>query len=412
MGRRIAPETRQIDATLRTMKKILIIEDDPITGKIYHTQFEKAGYGVDLVADGQEGFYRIQEGKYDGVLLDLMLPHMGGLEILRKIRAQRSFQKLVVVVFTASFMTDMFDAANEAGANRVFHKSNLAPQDLIEVMKQELPVIRGIGTNGQPHTTDERESVDYRAELVETFLKRAPETLDALEAAYQKFVSTSGLSETRASLRELYRRLHAFSGVAGLAGMKRLGDLCNSMEVLLLALHENPTLDTPSPRRTLGRTTEFLRQRFRDLATASDITIDRPVRVLVVSNDLMSRRAASFALNLDGFEVAAHDDSRASLELLAKRAFHLVMVDEAMTGLTGSQLISRMHQAPPNEATPAILALGLPEFQARTASPHAPNLDFIARPYLFAELATKAVTLLLNHQLRDVKPLNMASDQR
>lgn len=59
------------------MKKILIIEDDPITGKIYHTQFANAGYDVELVADGQEGFYRIQEGKYDGVLLDLMLPHMG-----------------------------------------------------------------------------------------------------------------------------------------------------------------------------------------------------------------------------------------------------------------------------------------------------------------------------------------------
>lgn len=291
----------------------------------------------------------------------------------------------------------MFDAANEAGANRIFHKSNLAPQDLIEVMKQELSVIRGIGPNGQPHTTDERASVDYRAELAETFLKRAPETLDALETAYQKYVSTSDPTETRASLRELYRRLHAFSGVAGLASMKRLGDLCLSMETLLLELHENPALNTASPRQTLGRTIDFWRQHFRALATTNRSPFDQPVRVLVVSNDLMSRRAASFALNLDGFEVATHDDSRTSLDLLAKRAFHLVMVDEAMIGLTGSQLISRMRQAPPNESTPAIRALEQREFEARTATHHDPNLDFIARPYQFAELAVKAVTLLFNH---------------
>lgn len=390
--------------------KILIIEDDPITGKMYHTQFEKAGFKVDLVMDGQEGYYRVQEGKYDGVLLDLMLPQMGGLDILRKIRAQRAFQKLVVVVFTASFMSEMFDAANESGANRIFHKSNLTPQDLIEVMKQELQLAKKPGADGRLGGAEDTGAANYRQELIETFLKRAPDVLASLATAYEEFQGATGKAETHTRLQELYRKLHAFSGVAGLAGLKRLGELCNSMESLLVEMHENPGVDNPSPRRTIGRAIEFLQRRFRDLAALPESAADRPARILVVDDEMMARRAASFALDLDAFEVATHEDARASLELLRKRAFHLVIFDETMPGLSGSQLVARIRQEPPNDKVPAILVLGRPEFEARMNERLPGNLDFIARPYPFAELAVKALLLLLNHQMVGDQPLHMAGD--
>lgn len=390
------------------MKKILIIEDDPIIGKMYHTQFEKAGFKVDLVMDGQEGYYRVQEGKYDGVLLDLMLPQMGGLDILRKIRAQRAFQKLVVVVFTASFLAEMFDAANESGANRIFHKSNLTPQDLIEVMKQELTLSRKPGADGRLDEGTDADGANYRQELIETFLKRAPESLGTLATAFQEFISASGRAETQTRLQELYKKLHAFSGVAGLAGLKRLGELCNSMESLLVEMHENPGVDNPSPRRTVGRAIEFLRERFRDLAALPESAADRPARILMVDDELMSRRAASFALDLETFEVATHEDARASLELMRKRSFHLVIFDETMPGLSGSQMLARIRQGPPNDKVPAILMLGRVEFEARMNERLPGNLDFIARPYPFAELAVKALMLLLAHQMVDDKPLHLA----
>jgi len=394
------------------MKKILIIEDDPIIGKIYHTQFEKAGFKVDLVMDGQEGYYRVQEGKYDGVLLDLMLPQMGGLDILRKIRAQRAFQKLVVVVFTASFLSEMFDAANESGANRIFHKSNLTPQDLIEVMKQELTLAKKPGADGRMGGATDADGTNYRQELIETFLKRAPEALANLANAYEEFQSATGRAETHMRLQELYRKLHAFSGVAGLAGLKRLGELCNAMESLLVEMHENPGVDNPSPRLTISRAIEFLRQRFRDLAAVPESSADRPARILVVDDEMMSRRAASFALDLDAFEVATHEDARASLELMRKRAFHLVIFDETMPGLSGSQMIARIRQGPPNDKVPAILMLGRAEFEARMNERLPAGLDFIARPYPFAELAVKALMLLLAHQTMEDQPLLMAGGDK
>lgn len=390
------------------MKKILIIEDDPIIGKIYHTRFEKAGFSVDLVADGQEGFYKVQQGRYDGVLLDLMIPHMGGLEILRKIRAQRAFQKLVVVVFSASFMAEVFDAANEAGANRIFHKSNLTPQDLVDVMTQELTLARGSATaDASAGPARDAQSAQYRQELVETFLKRAPDALTQLQTAFEEFTAAKG-TESRTRLEELYRKLHAFSGVAGLAGLKRLGELCSTLETLIVEMHEQPGTDLPSPRRTIGRAIQFLREKFPALAALPEAATEHPVRILVVDDELMSRRAAAFALDLEGFEVATQEDGAASLELLQKRGFHLVIFDESLPGTSGSQMLARIRQGPPNEKTPAILVLGPAEFATRATEQLPANVAHIARPYPFAELAVTSLMLLLGHQLLDIKPLNLA----
>ena len=72
------------------MKKILIIEDDSIVAHIYRSRLEKEGYTVEVCEDGQTGFYRIHEVHPQAILLDLMLPKMNGIDILKKIRAERA----------------------------------------------------------------------------------------------------------------------------------------------------------------------------------------------------------------------------------------------------------------------------------------------------------------------------------
>ena len=133
-------------------------------------------------------------------------------------------------------------------------------------------------------------------------------------------------------------------------------------------------------------------------------------QVLVVDDETMSRRASSCALDISGLEVAASEDSRASLELLAKRTFNLVVLDESMPGLTGSQILARMRQGPPNQKTPVILVMDKVEFDARQNEKLPNNLDFIARPFPFSELAVKALSMMLDHQIIDIKPLHLAEE--
>lgn len=75
------------------MKKILIIEDDSILGHIYTLQLTKAGYQIELAADGKTGYSRIAEFQPDGILLDLMLPNMNGIDILKKSEPRRTSRK-------------------------------------------------------------------------------------------------------------------------------------------------------------------------------------------------------------------------------------------------------------------------------------------------------------------------------
>src|SRR5258708_3125534 len=117
------------------MKKILIIEDDPVAGHIYRTRLTKEGYAVEVATDGQSGFDRLLELRPDGLLLDLMLPKTSGIELLRKIRAIEGFQNLPVITFTNAFIPSMIDEAREAGASRVFDKFIMTPVVLAEAFR-------------------------------------------------------------------------------------------------------------------------------------------------------------------------------------------------------------------------------------------------------------------------------------
>src|SRR4029077_1967422 len=108
------------------------IEDDHLVADIYKSKFEEAGYEVDMAYDGQAGFYRIHEVKPDVVLLDLMLPQMNGLEILKKIRAQKRFDKLPIFVLTNAYLSEFAHEAAAAGANLVFNKATTTPQHVLE----------------------------------------------------------------------------------------------------------------------------------------------------------------------------------------------------------------------------------------------------------------------------------------
>ena len=121
-----------------TMKKILIIEDDPISGHIYRTRLTKEGYAVEVATDGQSGFNRLLELRPDGLLLDLMLPKTSGIELLRKIRAIEGFKNLPVITFTNAFVPSMIDEAREAGATRIFDKFTMTPLMLAEAFKVTL----------------------------------------------------------------------------------------------------------------------------------------------------------------------------------------------------------------------------------------------------------------------------------
>lgn len=83
-----------------TEHKILIIEDDDFLRSLAATKMKKAGFIVDMAADGKSGLEKLHSATPDLLLLDLMLPIMNGFEILAAMKADGLLEKTKVIVFS------------------------------------------------------------------------------------------------------------------------------------------------------------------------------------------------------------------------------------------------------------------------------------------------------------------------
>lgn len=78
------------------MKKILIVEDDPLIADLERDYLEASEYEVEIAADGIDGMRMWKEQDYDLVLLDVMLPGVSGFDICREIRKTKSIPVIMV----------------------------------------------------------------------------------------------------------------------------------------------------------------------------------------------------------------------------------------------------------------------------------------------------------------------------
>jgi len=95
--------------------KVLVIEDDPTVGQFVKRGLEEQRWGVDLVADGEEGERLAASDAYDLVILDMRLPGKPGLQVLHTLRA-RGFERPVLVL-TAQDAVDAKVQTLRAGAD-------------------------------------------------------------------------------------------------------------------------------------------------------------------------------------------------------------------------------------------------------------------------------------------------------
>ena len=81
--------------------KVLIVEDEEALGTLLEYNLTKEGFETALVRDGEEALLRIEEERFDAVVLDWMLPKVSGIEVCRRLRANQETQNIPVVMLTA-----------------------------------------------------------------------------------------------------------------------------------------------------------------------------------------------------------------------------------------------------------------------------------------------------------------------
>src|SRR6266850_2495320 len=180
------------------MKKILIVEDDQIVANIYRNKFSLEGFQVEIALDGEAGLAMVRSFRPDAVVMDLMLPKMTGVELMKKIRSDEDFHHLPVIVFSNTYLTNMVQEAWKAGATKCLSKANCTPKQVIEVLR----VTMNNGENGSVSSgtltsftrkpaprvaspTALQQDQQFQSELLNSFKKGLPNTLSTLRTHLQ-----------------------------------------------------------------------------------------------------------------------------------------------------------------------------------------------------------------------------------
>ncbi|HTV41014.1 MAG TPA: response regulator [Candidatus Sulfotelmatobacter sp.] len=390
------------------MKKILIIEDDEILANIYRNKLAVEHYNVEVSNSGESGLALMRSFKPHMILLDLLLPQMQGVDVIRHVRSEEDFAKLPLIVFSNTYLTNLIQEAWKAGATKCLSKARCSPKDILEIVRQTIGVADAVNrtspaieSNGSSaaHVLEPSSDVEFQSELRKTFIESLPATLVTLRASLQNlFRATDDVGRLK-HIYDLHRRTHALSGNAGIAGLFLIGQLAAALEALLKELYEKPKNINASSLRTIAAAVDFLGFLFQ-----SGLGPERqempPANILVVDDEAISRRAIIYALEKTQLPSIGVDNPAEAFKLLAQREFDLVFLDVDMPEMSGFELCAKLRQLPQHKKTPVLFVTAMNDFDSRTSSTMAGGNDFIGKPFLFIELTVKALMHVMRGKLQ------------
>jgi len=120
------------------MKKILLVEDDPLIIDIYTTKLKESGFQTETASDGETALKKLKEENFDLLILDMVLPRLTGFELLKKIREDKGFKELKVLILSNLGQEADINLAKKLGVSKYLIKANFIPSEVVEEIKKIL----------------------------------------------------------------------------------------------------------------------------------------------------------------------------------------------------------------------------------------------------------------------------------
>ncbi|MBI3983979.1 response regulator [Candidatus Microgenomates bacterium] len=118
--------------------KIAIVEDDVAIVQMYRMKFEAEGYTVQTAGSGKEGLAMIESFSPDIILLDLMMPEMGGADMLEELRKQPWGKKTKVIILTNMGESEAPAKVRQLGVEDFIVKADMTPKQVADKVKSLL----------------------------------------------------------------------------------------------------------------------------------------------------------------------------------------------------------------------------------------------------------------------------------
>jgi len=428
----------------RPMKRILFVDDDPLVLRLYRDGLRLRGFEVEGAEDGLAAAKLLQQAKPDAMVLDLMMPKLSGIAVLKYVRAQPNLAKLPVVVLSNAYTTDLAREAAAAGADKGLLKAGCTPAALADILKGLLnvqqtspdgtelscapaaePVERGTETeppgtpaplpgSSSPQTpagafsrqslpSEDQTETQSTARFREDFLKKGAASLSSVRGLFRAFHKARDDAERKLELESLYREVHLLAVSARAAECHHLTRMASVLEALLLKLVTSPAWITPSVLSTIANAIDLFGSLLEhDQKAASGSPPPGEILVLVLDNDQVSRHVMVSALRNAHFKAEGAGDPVSTLDWLSEKHYDLILLDLEMPGMDGFEFCRRVRQLPACRNTPIIYVTAHSEFENRVKGTLSGGQDLLAKPIIPTELAVKVVTQTIKSRLLTV----------
>ncbi len=117
-------------------KKVLLVDDDPLIIQTYQTEFELSDFEVFSAQDGQTGMKLAKEVNPNAILLDILMPMVSGLDLLRKLKEDQETSGIPVFMLTNIGQDQAVKEALDRGAKDFILKYRFTPAEVVAKVKE------------------------------------------------------------------------------------------------------------------------------------------------------------------------------------------------------------------------------------------------------------------------------------
>jgi DNA-binding response OmpR family regulator len=391
------------------VKKILLIEDEPIAKLLYQNRLQSEGFDVSVAGEGEGAFGELSKAQADLVVLDLTLPKMKGEEAVKQIRSNDRMKGAPVLIISNAYMSEMSQKAIELGATRGLLKTECTPARLAETVRDLLGIPSAFDLTNSPVNDDKtikefsdaaEKALADELKLKETreeFIKKAPSDIARIRDYCRSYVKAGVTPAASEPLGHLYQQVRFFATRAGMSGCVQIALVANAFEALLFDVLFKPSRATPSVAQTFAQAVDCLER----LCQAKDGGVREVIpraKILVVDDDPVCNLAMVAALKRAHFEPASVDDPTKVIPMAKATQYDIVMLDINMPGVNGFDLCKGLRGLPQYKETPVIFITANADFQNRAQGILSGGNDLIPKPVSPLELVLKVTMRLLQPQ--------------
>ncbi len=119
-------------------KKILIVDDEALVVKVITAKLKREGFLVDAAYDGEDALQKVAKEKPDLILLDIIMPKLDGISVLKRLKKQDSTKNIPIIILTNLYDDKKVADVLQAGNTEYLIKVEHPVKDIIRRVKEKL----------------------------------------------------------------------------------------------------------------------------------------------------------------------------------------------------------------------------------------------------------------------------------